>query len=118
LEDHRFQDLWGVRKFTNDLINIVLDEAHVIKDWGASFRGAYDQLGALRYLLPPGIPYHLGTATLAPDMVPEIKSNLHLRDNTHVVRLSSDRPNIFLRVHRMQFPVSSYHDLAFLIESN
>ncbi|KZP21375.1 hypothetical protein FIBSPDRAFT_953856 [Athelia psychrophila] len=37
LNDSRFDTLWGKKKFTNKIINIVLDEAHVIQEWGGSF---------------------------------------------------------------------------------
>ncbi len=29
--------------------------------------------------------------------------------------MNTDRPNIFFRVQRMEYPINSYHDLAFLI---
>ena len=39
--DARFEDLWGTKVFTDNLINLVLDEAHVIKEWGGTFRSNY-----------------------------------------------------------------------------
>ena len=35
--DSRFEDLWGMKLFVNNLINLVLDEAHVVQEWGGTF---------------------------------------------------------------------------------
>ena len=59
----------------------------------------------------------LGSATIGPQMVPDISKNLHLRpDKTFIARLNTDRPNIFLVVERMKHPANLYEDLAFLIK--
>lgn len=94
-----------------------MDEAHVIKEWGGTFRSDYLRLGSLCYLWPRVIPIVLGSATVSPQMVPDLSKNLHLRpDKTFVARLNTDRPNIFLVVQRMKHPANSYEDLAFLIK--
>ena len=118
--DSRFEDLWGTKKFVNNLINLVLDEAHVVQEWGGTFRSDYLRIGPIRYLITrkPTVGIHLGTATLPPDRVDTLKAELHLRDDTSMFRMSMDRPNIFLAVHKMQSPVSSYHDLAFVIQKH
>jgi superfamily II DNA helicase RecQ len=119
--DSRFEDLWGTKRFVDNLINLVLDEAHVVKEWGGTFRSDYLKIGPVRYLLTqkPPVGLHLRTATLPPSRIAEIMSNLHLRvDNTTIFRLSTDRPNIFLSVHKMQFPVNSFQDLAFMISKH
>jgi superfamily II DNA helicase RecQ len=41
LNDDRFEVLWGKKYF------IVLDEAHVIKEWGGTFRTDYLKLGPI-----------------------------------------------------------------------
>lgn len=119
--DSRFEDLWGKKSFVNNLVNLILDEAHVVKEWGGTFRSDYLRIGPIRYLITrkPTVGIHLGTATLPPDRVEEIKAELHLREgHTSIFRLSTDRPNIFLSVHKMQYPVNSYHDLAFIIQKH
>ena len=56
---------------------------------------------------------------IPPSRIDEIMANLHLReDHTSIFRLSTDRPNIFFVVHKMQNPVGSYHDLAFVIKQH
>jgi superfamily II DNA helicase RecQ len=49
--DVHFEDLWGTKIFTDNLINLVLDEAHVIKEWGGTFRSDYLRIGPIHYLL-------------------------------------------------------------------
>jgi len=103
----------------DNVINIVLDEAHVVKEWGGTFRTDYTKLGPLRYRFPWMIPYHAGSATVGNEMESELVKNLHLRkDSLAVMRCNTDRPNIFLVVKRMKHPANSYEDLAFLIKKN
>ena len=119
--DSHFKELWGKKQFTDNLINLVLDEAHVIKEWGGTFRSNYLHIGPIRYLLTckPTVGIHLGTATMPPDQLPEIRANLHLHeDATQTFRLPTDRPNIFLVVRRMEYDLGSYHNLAFVIKLN
>lgn len=119
--DSRFEDLWGTKKFTDNLVNLVLDEAHVIKEWGGTFRSDYLRIGPIRYLLTrkPTVGLHLGTATMPPHRVDELITNMHLReDHTHIFRLSTDRTNIFMSVLKMEHPIGSYHDLAFVIKQH
>ena len=119
LNDGRFKDLWGKKKFTDNIINLVLDEAHVIKEWGGTFRSDYLRIGPIHYLLPRMIPFHLGSATLGPKLERKVQSNLRLRhDSTSVFRMNTDRPNIFLVVERMKYPVNLYEDLAFIIQKD
>ena len=73
INDSRFEDLWGKKKFTDNIINLVLDEAHVIKEWGRTFQSDYLRIGLIQYLLPRMIPIHLGSAMIGPQMVPELQ---------------------------------------------
>ena len=119
LNDKRFEILWTKKQFTDNIVNFVLDEAHVIKDWGSTFRTDYLKIGPIRYLFPRMIGFHLGSATIGPGLVPELVKNLHLRtDKLSVMRLNTDRPNIHLVVRRMQHPLNSYEDLGFIIKKN
>lgn len=118
LNDDRFaiEVLWG-KYFMDKLINILLDEAHVIKEWGGTFRTDYLKIGPVHYRFPRMIPFHLGSATVSKQLEPELVKNLHLRvDSLAVMRRNTDRPNIFFVVERMKHPVNSYEDLAFIIK--
>ena len=80
--DSCFEDLWGKKSFVNNLVNLILDKAYVIKEWGGTFRSNYLQIRPIRYLITrkPTVGIHLGMATLPPDCVGEIKAELHLHE--------------------------------------
>jgi superfamily II DNA helicase RecQ len=47
LNDGHFEGLWGKKKFTDNIINLVLDEAHVIKERGGTFHSDYLKIGPI-----------------------------------------------------------------------
>ena len=119
LNDDRFEILWRKKPFMDKILNIVLDEAHVIKEWGGTFRTDYLKIGPIHYRFPRMNPFHLGSATVSIQLESELMKNLHLHvESLVVICRNMDRPNIFLVVECMKHPMNSYEDLAFIIKKN
>ncbi|HEY2478809.1 MAG TPA: RecQ family ATP-dependent DNA helicase [Solirubrobacterales bacterium] len=77
---------------------LVVDEAHLISEWGHDFRPDYLQLGAFADRL--GRPTILAlTATASPPVRREIVERLGMRDPAQVIR-GFDRPNLHFAVRR------------------
>ncbi|HWX95928.1 MAG TPA: RecQ family ATP-dependent DNA helicase, partial [Solirubrobacteraceae bacterium] len=78
----------------------VVDEAHLVSQWGEDFRPDYLLLGAQADAL--GTPVRLAlTATAAPPVREQIQRRLGLKD-PQVVIGDFDRPQIDLSVHRVR----------------
>ncbi len=77
----------------------VIDEAHVIAQWGLTFRPSYLHLGShLAEIAPHQVLAF--TATLDRNNAGVIRTYLFLDRNYHTIRGSSDRENIHYRVMR------------------
>ncbi|KAF9011587.1 P-loop containing nucleoside triphosphate hydrolase protein [Hymenopellis radicata] len=113
-----FEEILQHRTFMRRIINLVFDEAHCIKEWGCSFRDAYTQVGTFRRLMCRHIPINLGSATMSPSLTQELRNHMALGADVTIIRLDTDRKNIFLRVTRMQHPANSYLDLTAYISSH
>jgi ATP-dependent DNA helicase RecQ len=80
----------------------VVDEAHLVSQWGRDFRPDYLRLGAQAEELSAGVRNAL-TATAAPPVRREICRRLGLRDPAVVIG-DFDRPHIELSVQRARSP--------------
>jgi ATP-dependent DNA helicase RecQ len=80
----------------------VVDEAHLISQWGQDFRPDYLRLGAQADALVADVRVAL-TATAAPPVRAEIVRRLGLRD-PEVVIGDFDRPEIYLSVYDVDSP--------------
>ncbi|WP_287129114.1 ATP-dependent DNA helicase RecQ [Candidatus Cyanaurora vandensis] len=94
------KDIWS-RLGNLALARLVIDEAHCLATWGASFRPAYRRLGAVRRTL--NIPVAAFTATASPETQRTITEVLHLQ-NPHLVHLNPYRANLILTVQRVFTP--------------
>ncbi|KAF8448774.1 P-loop containing nucleoside triphosphate hydrolase protein, partial [Boletus edulis BED1] len=110
-----FEKLLRSPDFVSHIVGFIFDEAHCIASWG-EFRPEYRELHRLHYILAHRVPYMITSATLTPDTLTEIKKGLHVRtSNLVTVHTSTDRPNIYLCIRKINHTLSTYADLGFLI---
>ncbi|KIJ09295.1 hypothetical protein PAXINDRAFT_17613 [Paxillus involutus ATCC 200175] len=104
--------LWNSKRFIARIFNITIDEGHCISEWGKEFRPEYSQLGRLRWILPPHIPFHIASATMPPRILKDVTTTLNMqRETVSRIQLSNDHPNIQLLVVEMLDSTKSVHDL-------
>ncbi|KAG6883457.1 hypothetical protein C0992_008701, partial [Termitomyces sp. T32_za158] len=114
--DGGFERLARNDTFTDNVISIILDEAHCISAWG-SFRPEYREIGRLRHVLPRHIPLLVTSATLPPHVLNDIKGVLELRPSLEIFRQSISRPNIHITVRPILSPLSSFEDITFVLRN-
>ena len=81
--------------FQERVVASVIDEAHLVEEWGREFRPDYGKLVQLASLFP-NAPFLVLTAT-APKHTQKAISSLHLV-NPRVIIANLNRPNIFIEV--------------------
>jgi ATP-dependent DNA helicase RecQ len=72
---------------------LAVDEAHCISQWGYDFRPPYLEIAAFRKLLPADVPVLALTATATPEVVKDIQTQLHFREE-NVFQKSFYRENL------------------------
>src|SRR4051812_5321094 len=77
---------------------VVIDEAHLVHHWGDAFRPQYAQVGKLRIILGPHIPWFACSATLDPHTLKVLMERGGFKPNTVIHRTSIDRPELVYRV--------------------
>lgn len=108
------EKLWENKSFRKRLLGIIFDEAHCISTWG-HFRTQYRDSCRLRYLVND-VPFFATSATLPGPILEDMCSVLGFqKSNTVFFHRSNDRPNVFLGIHRMRHPKSSFEDLDILL---
>ena len=112
----RFEALLRKKKFTDQIVLIVFDEAHCIMTWG-KFRPEYKELGWLQFLMACHVPYLITSATLTPDALHDIMKvlDLHWKEDLVIIQTHTDQPNSRLCIQQIKYPLTSYKDLAFLV---
>jgi superfamily II DNA helicase RecQ len=91
----------------NNVVACVIDEGHLVEEWGVEFRKDFAKLSQLGSLFPKA-PLLVLTAT-APNHVREALTNSLLLSNPRVVVANLDRSNIFIHKEK-RMPASAGED--------
>ncbi|KAJ7772144.1 P-loop containing nucleoside triphosphate hydrolase protein [Mycena maculata] len=101
--------------FCNNIISLVIDEAHCISEWGGDdFRPEFSNLSVLLTRMPSGVPVVIGSATMPEDVILDILRKLRMRVNCARVAVSNEKPNVALSVRILQHPQDTFADLMTL----
>ncbi|KAK3107581.1 hypothetical protein FSP39_017686 [Pinctada imbricata] len=99
LNNKTIANLLRSKVYRDNVCAIVIDEVHMISEWGDHFRTAYSRLSEIICLFPLPRTVHLAlTATSTKDAIKKLACSLQLT-NPCVVFSNPDRPNIFIEVH-------------------
>ncbi|KAM6496623.1 P-loop containing nucleoside triphosphate hydrolase protein [Amanita muscaria] len=102
LKHPEFRKWLTAKETTNEIMAIIVDEAHCISQWGGDFRPVYSQIEKLRAFMPPDIPVLLTSATLPPAALADCCSRMKLDvKDSFMLNLGNHRPNITMSVLRM-----------------
>jgi superfamily II DNA helicase RecQ len=102
-------------QFGRRILSVVVDEAHVVSHWGASFRKKYGTLGTIRAFLPRGTPVVALSATLPARVRNDVLSKLQFSKDYANIDVGNDRPNVSIIVRGIHHPLNTYADLDFIV---
>ena len=102
LKHPEFRKWLTAKEMTDNIMAIIVDEAHCISQWGGDFRPLYSQIEKLCAFMPPDIPVLLTSATLPPAALADCFScmNVDVKDS-FTLNLGNHRPNITMSVLHM-----------------
>lgn len=86
--------------YLQNLVALVIDEAHCVKTWGDDFRKTFSQIGDLRSVLPANVNVLALTATATIDTFHAVTQRLSM-ENTKLVALPPFRNNIIYCCRQM-----------------
>lgn len=103
--------------FKKKLALVVIDEAHLVRQWGRKFRTTYAQLGVLRGILGSSAPWFACSATLDPESLSILKKSAGFHPHVDTRYTSINRPEIAIRLARIpKNSVANFSALRFLID--
>lgn len=118
LETPRFDSVLTAPRFVAALKAVVVDEMHLLYEWGETWRPSYLQIGRLRARLPSNV-WWLGASASCPDNGPlaRIRLSLGFQPDSHaLVRRPVDRLDISYQVRILEHATSgtTFHDIDWL----
>ncbi len=100
IENTKYRRMLLRQVYKENLVALVVDEAHCIQTWGDDFRISFAEIGNLRSVLPQHVSIMALTATATGTTFDTIAEKLALQ-NPKMIVLSPERLNIFYRVDRL-----------------
>lgn len=91
----KFRKMLVSTSYRENLVALVVDEAHCVKTWGDNFRIAFAEIGTLRSLIPKEVRVMALTATATLQTLKVVEERLSM-DDPNIIALSPQRSNIFL----------------------
>jgi RAD3-like DEAD/DEAH box helicase/helicase-like protein len=96
---------------------VVIDELHVVKQWGREFRKHYAQLSTLRLKLGWNVPWFGTSATLSENTLEIVKKSVAFKGNVRVIRTPVDRPEISIIIEPIKHrQTRSFEGLYFVLD--
>lgn len=83
--------------FRDRLALVVVDECHLVSQWGKAFRTEYARLHLLRSLLPRNVPWFACSATLDEKTLGAVIKGLGFAEDVEVLRKSINRPELLIQ---------------------
>ncbi|KLO04078.1 hypothetical protein SCHPADRAFT_811323, partial [Schizopora paradoxa] len=96
-------------KFRSRILDIVVDEAHVIQQWGDDFRKSFKELTILKTIAGTEVPWSAFSATLPTPTFHTVFNTLRMGENKRFwgTNVGCDRKNLELWVRPMEYPIHS-----------
>jgi hypothetical protein len=94
----QFRGVLSASTFSSKIALVVVDEAHLVAQWGQDFRMDYARLNLLRNILGREVPWFACSATLDSATLSEVIKGIGFDADIKVQRTSIDRPELLLRI--------------------
>ena len=113
LHNPQLKKFYVKENFRTRIFGVLVDEAHVISEWGTGFRKDYGELKTLQIIVGDGVPWWALSATFTDDIFKEVYKKLGFgtRRPFWGIDVGVDRPNLAQHVYPMNSAASSYHSL-------
>jgi superfamily II DNA helicase RecQ len=94
----QFRGVLSASTFSSKIALVVVDEAHLVAQWGQDFRTDYARLNLLRNILGREVPWFACSATLDSATLSEVIKGIGFDADIKIQRTSIDRPELLLRI--------------------
>ncbi|ORY96100.1 P-loop containing nucleoside triphosphate hydrolase protein [Lobosporangium transversale] len=91
-ESDHLKGIWRNKRWQQQLLAVIVDDAHVVSTWGDKFREAYSMIFSFRPTIR-NIPFIAVSATLPKYLLGDVTRAIRMEDPL-IINLGNDRPNI------------------------